>query len=142
MSKYEIMILVNPTSTEESVKDLIFSVLDEKNTKFERLERTELAYPINKLTRATYFLILTSAQPELIKELTRKFNIDKSIIRSLIINLNSEKGLKPRKQRRFTKRNFENRRSFDKNENKEATSNDRRNEQRRPYIKKQQPVAK
>ncbi|MGX9339543.1 30S ribosomal protein S6 [Mycoplasma sp. 332] len=142
MSKYEIMILVNPTSTEESVKDLVFSVLDEKNTKFERLERTELAYPINKLTRATYFLILTSAQPELIKELTRKFNIDKSIIRSLIINLNSEKGLKPRKQRRFTKRNFENRRSFDKNENKEATSNDRRNEQRRPYIKKQQPVAK
>ncbi|MGX9394901.1 30S ribosomal protein S6 [Mycoplasma sp. 1781] len=142
MSKYEIMILVNPTSTEESVKDLIFSVLDEKNTKFERLERTELAYPINKLTRATYFLILTSAQPELIKELTRKFNIDKSIIRSLIINLNSEKGLKPRKQRRFTKRNFENRRPFDKNESKEATSNDRRNEQRRPYIKKQQPVAK
>lgn len=137
MSKYEIMLLVNPTSTEESVKELVFSVLDEKNTKFERIERTELAYPINKLTRASYFLILTKAKPEAVKELTRKFNIDKSIIRSLIINLNSEKGLKPRKQKRFTKRSFENRRLFDKNENKETTD-ENKTEQKRTYVKKQQ----
>lgn len=141
MSKYEIMILVNPTSTEESVKELLFSVLDEKNTKFERLERTELAYPINKLTRASYYLILTKAQPESIKELTRKFNIDKTILRSLIINLNSEKGLKPRKQKRFTKRNFENRRPSDKSENKETTE-ERKTESRKTFVKKTEQVEK
>ncbi|TPR54378.1 30S ribosomal protein S6 [Metamycoplasma neophronis] len=104
MSNYEIMILVNPQSTEEEVKSLLLSVLSEENTKIERLERTELAYPINKLTRATYYLVSAKAAPELMSELTRKLNIDKSILRSLIINLDSEKGLKPRKVRRSNKK--------------------------------------
>ncbi|WP_045433846.1 30S ribosomal protein S6 [Metamycoplasma canadense] len=137
MSKYEIMILSNPNnSTEESVKELVLSVLDEKNTKFEKLERTELAYPINKLKRANYFLVLTKAQPELIKELTRKFNIDKSILRTLIINLNSEKGLKPKKQRKLTKRNFDNRKNFEKHENKETTE-DKKSESKTKFVKKE-----
>ncbi|PYF43694.1 30S ribosomal protein S6 [Metamycoplasma alkalescens] len=128
MSKYEIMILVNPTSKEESVKELLFSVLDEKNTKFERLERTELAYPIKKLNRASYFLVLTKTEPESIKELTRKFNIDKTILRSLVINLDSEKGLKPRKQKRFQRRNFDNKKPFERHERKETTTEDKKHE--------------
>ncbi|AZG68904.1 30S ribosomal protein S6 [Mycoplasma struthionis] len=104
MSNYEIMILVNPKSTDEEFKSLLFSVLDEKSSKVEKLERTELAYPIKKLTRASYYLVTTKSAPELMAELTRKLNIDKSILRTLIINLDSEKGLKPRKVKKALQR--------------------------------------
>ncbi|MCV3753276.1 30S ribosomal protein S6 [Mycoplasma enhydrae] len=124
MSNYEIMILVNPESSEESVKELLLSILNKENTKIERLERTELAYPINKLTHAKYFLVLTKSEPEALKELTRRLNIDKSILRTLIINLDSEKGLKPKKQKRFIKKSFDNRKPYVKSHsktNKETT---------------------
>ncbi|ENY69319.1 30S ribosomal protein S6 [Metamycoplasma auris 15026] len=137
MSKYEIMILVNPTSKEESVKELLFSVLDEKSTKFERLERTELAYPIKKLTHATYFLVHTRTNPELIKELTRKFNIDKSILRSLVINLDSEKGLRPKRQKRFVRRNFDNKRTFERQDNRQSTQTTEEKKQEQPALKKE-----
>ncbi|TPE57201.1 30S ribosomal protein S6 [[Mycoplasma] falconis] len=108
MSQYEIMILVNPQTTDEEFKGILFSVLDEKATKVEKLERTELAYPINKLKRASYYLVNAKIAPEAIAELTRKLNIDKRVLRNLIINLDSEKGLnvvkKPR--RTFNKRPF------------------------------------
>ncbi|AZZ65276.1 30S ribosomal protein S6 [Metamycoplasma phocicerebrale] len=139
MSNYEIMILVNPTSKEESVKELLFSVLNKENTKIERLERTELAYPINKLTHASYFLVLTKAEPSSLKELTRKLNIDKSILRTLIINLDSEKGLKPRKQKKFSRRNFDNKKPYVKShnkENKETATEENKIEKKPKFTKK------
>ncbi|MEX1817934.1 30S ribosomal protein S6 [Metamycoplasma hominis] len=119
MSNYEIMILTNPKTTDEELQNLVFSVLDKNSSKFERLERNETAYPIKKLTHVNYFLITTKAEPHLMSELTRKLNIDKSVLRSLIINLDSEKGLKPRKvSKKFNKRiplNRENKKPYVKN---------------------------
>ncbi|WP_373436100.1 30S ribosomal protein S6 [Metamycoplasma equirhinis] len=104
MSNYEIMILVNPNSSEEDFKSFLFSILKNENTKLEKLERTEIAYPIKKLSRANYYLINTKAEPTIISELTRKLNINKSILRSLVINLDSEKGLKPKKVRKSSRK--------------------------------------
>lgn len=136
MSNYEIMILVNPQSTEEEVKSLLLTVLPE-DTKFERLERTELAYPIKKLSRATYYLVSTKAAPELMSELTRKLNIDKRILRSLIINLDSEKGLKPSKAKRNHRRpvNRDNKKPFVR-PSKEQKTNDEVKSERKPRAKK------
>lgn len=136
MSNYEIMILVNPQSTDEEVKSLLLSVLPQ-DTKFERLERTELAYPIKKLSRATYYLVSTKAAPELMSELTRKLNIDKRILRSLIINLDSEKGLKPAKVKRNHRRpvNRDNKKPYVR-ANKEQKASDEVKSERKPRAKK------
>ncbi|ACF07462.1 ribosomal protein S6 [Metamycoplasma arthritidis] len=125
MSNYEIMILANPDSTLEQVSELLFSVLKKSDTKIEKLERSELAYPIHKLTRATYYLVTVKSDPQLMAELTRKLNIAKFILRSLIINLDSEKGLKPRKVKRFIPRA--------KNNDRSANQGDRR-----PFIRRNQ----
>lgn len=136
MSNYEIMILVNPQSTDEQVQKLLLSVLPENNTKIERLERTELAYPIKKTSRAIYYLIHTKIDPQLTSELTRRLNIEKSVLRTLIINLDSEKGLKPKKMRRKRVRRINNKdgnkkpyvKREDKNNNGERKIRTRKNE--------------
>ncbi|AXE60893.1 30S ribosomal protein S6 [[Mycoplasma] phocae] len=127
MSNYEIMILVDPTAKEEDFTSLVFSVLNEKNAKMEKLERSELAYPIKKMSRATYYLISVKAEPHLIAELTRKLNISKIILRNLIINLDSERGLKPKKVKKvYGKKpafanNRDGKRTFPKPQNKDNT---------------------
>ncbi|AWX69449.1 30S ribosomal protein S6 [[Mycoplasma] anseris] len=142
MSNYEIMILTNPQATDQEVKELLLSVLDPKNTKIEKLERTELAYSINKLTRASYYLINAKLEPQVIAELTRKLNINKFVIRSLIINLDSEKGMKPRKMRKAT-RKFDNRKRVEKQEEstKDETEQNEIKKERKPRTRKTAPKA-
>ena len=111
MSKYEIMLILDPNSDEKVVSEIAKSTFKSKSVKVERLERTELAYEINKSKTAIYVLVNVEATGEEINEFMRKANITKNIWRSLSINLDTEKGLnrkaKPKKiKRQFGKRNF------------------------------------
>lgn len=104
MSKYEIMLIIDPNSDEKNVSEIANSTFKSKDLKIEKLERTELAYEINKSKTGSYFLITVAAIGEEINEFTRKANIAKNIWRMLSVNLDSEKGLnrkvKPKKHKR------------------------------------------
>lgn len=101
MPKYEIMVILDPKA-ESSVLENLFSVAFGQNStkKLQKLEQTNLAYPIRKSQTAQYFLADLEIEPNLIEEFIRRANITKSIWRFLIINLDSEKGFgKKPKQR-------------------------------------------
>lgn len=97
MSNYEILILTKMEVVEATVQKFLTETLKVKDLKIQKLENNELAYPIKKETHANYFLCNTKADPSLITELTRKLNIKKDFLRYLVINLDLEKGLKPKK---------------------------------------------
>lgn len=90
MAKYEIMLIVDPKADIEVAQTLVNEIF--KNAKFEKLDRTELAYEINKSKTAQYALVNTEATADEVKEFIRRANIQKAIWRHLAINLDSEMG--------------------------------------------------
>ena len=114
MSNYEIMLILDPKSDEKVASEIAKSTFKSKEFKVEKMERTELAYEINKSKTATYVLINANASGEEINEFTRKANISKNVWRILSINLDTEKGLNRKaKSKRERKLSF-----IKKNENK------------------------
>ncbi|TQC54170.1 30S ribosomal protein S6 [Mycoplasmopsis mucosicanis] len=99
MHKYEIMMILDPKANHEIGFELVESVFGKSNiSKAEKLENTNLAYPINHSTQGQYLLIEVNSESKLIAEFVRRSNISKEIWRQLVINLDSEKGFgKPRK---------------------------------------------
>lgn len=96
MNQYEIMLLLAPNENENIAQNLLNAVFGSKNVeKFTVLEQTELAYEINKSKIAKYVLAIvkSNAADDLVKEFTRRANIEKKIWRHLIINLTTERGL-------------------------------------------------
>lgn len=107
MSKYEIMLILDPNSDEKNISELVNSTFKDKDFKIEKLERTELAYEINKSKTGKYILINVKAHGDEINEFTRKANIAKNIWRMISINLDTEKGLQRKaKPKRFKKPMF------------------------------------
>ena len=90
MAKYEIMLILDPKSDIKEAEKLVNEVFT--NAKFEKMDRTELAYEINKSKTAHYALVNVEANGEEIKEFSRKANIIKTIWRYLTINLDTEMG--------------------------------------------------
>lgn len=106
MSKYEIMLILDPTSDEKVISEIVKSTFKSKEAQIEKMERTDLAYEINKSKTANYFVVNVSATGDEVNEFTRKSNITKSIWRIMSINLDTEKGLQ-RKPKKFRKHNPE-----------------------------------
>lgn len=79
MSKYEIMLILDPTSDEKVISEIVKSTFKSKEVQIEKMERTDLAYEINKSKTASYFVVNVSATGDEINEFTRKSNITKSI---------------------------------------------------------------
>ncbi|ADV34315.1 30S ribosomal protein S6 [Mycoplasmopsis fermentans] len=93
MHKYEIMMILDPKADAKKSIDLVESIFKKSNVKkAEKLERTDLAYPIKGSLKAQYLLFEIEAESHLIAELTRRVNISKDIWRHLAINLDSERG--------------------------------------------------
>ncbi len=140
MSKYEIMLILDPSSNSQVAQEICDSTFKSKDLKLEKLENTELAYKINKSKNAIYILINVSATGEEVIEFTRKCNITKVIWRQMVINLDSEKGLNrkanPKKIKKpFVKKPYVKR---EENENSE-TSND--STTKKPYVRKPRPFS-
>ena len=57
MANYEIMIIVDPKENLKNVELLSKEVFKDGLKKFTKMERTDLAYPINNSTIANYFFI-------------------------------------------------------------------------------------
>ena len=94
MNKYESMVVLMPTLTEEEynasiarVKGVIESdggVIDS----VDEWGKRRLAYEINKINEGYYILFTFSAKPELPKELDRILRISDKVVRHMIIVLN------------------------------------------------------
>ena len=93
MAKYEIMLILDPKEELDTVKKMVNDIFGEGLQKFTKMDKTELAYPINKSNTAQYILINADTTGEEIKELTRRVNITKSIWRQLAINLDTERAV-------------------------------------------------
>lgn len=92
MNNYEIMLILDPNSTQEIVEKIISETFKSK-PEIKELENIELAYEINKSKTGKYILVNIKAEGSEIIEFNRKANIQKPIWRSLVINLDTEKGL-------------------------------------------------
>lgn len=103
MSKYEIMLMLDPKQDVEVVSSLIKDVFAKPAAKIEKLPFSELAYEINKSTTAQYVLVHVDANGDEIKEFRRKANILKTIWRHLVINLDTEKGLVKKPKSKYAK---------------------------------------
>lgn len=131
MSNYEVMLILDPKSDEKTVSEIAKSTFKSKDVKIEKLERTELAYEINKSKTATYILLNVKATGEEINEFTRKANISKNIWRILSINLDTEKGLNRKAKPKKIKKSLNtSKKSLDVKKSKEqnTSTNDEKNE--------------
>lgn len=97
MPKYEIMLIVDPTTDLKETQKFVEEIFGSDVKKFSKMDRTELAYPINKTNTAQYVLMDVETDTVNIKEFTRKVNIEKSIWRELAVNLDTEKAMETTK---------------------------------------------
>lgn len=139
MSKYEIMLILDPSSSTQIAQEICDATFkSSKDLKVAKLENTELAYKINKSKTAIYVLINVSASGEEIIEFTRKCNITKTIWRQLVINLDSEKGLNRKANPKKVKKPFV-KKPYVKREESERSDSSSDSTYKKPYIRKPKP---
>ena len=90
MNKYESIIIINPSATEETLKALEskFTGLINENGKVESFEnkgKKRLAYEIKKNQEAFYMEVNFEAKPEVVKELERNYRITDDVLKFIII---------------------------------------------------------
>ncbi len=94
MQKYELMLLLNPTTMDE-VDDFISSlkklISDNKGDLIDTklLGKRQLAYPINNMNYANYVHLDVNVKPETLDLLEEKFRYDQNVFRHLTVKLTS-----------------------------------------------------
>lgn len=90
MRHYEIVFLVHPDQSDQvpSMIQRYESLITNGGGKIHRLEdwgRRQLAYPINKVHKASYVLMNIECDNNVLKELTNNFRYNDAVIRSLVL---------------------------------------------------------
>ena len=85
---YETMYIIDSTGSEETTAALVnkFKTLNEQNGTIESFNewgKRKLAYPINDMTEGYYVLVNYTADPSIVAELERIFNITEGVMRSM-----------------------------------------------------------
>ena len=89
MIDYEILLLLDPDLSDEAQADVIARVRDliEKGggtfTRQDVWGKRKLAYEIDKKSEGTYHLLLFSAEPETLDEISRVLKIDDNVMRHM-----------------------------------------------------------
>ena len=91
MTKYEVMIIINPTledDKKEAVVETFKSIIaaDGEVEKVDVWGVKKLAYPIEKKEEGYYVVIEFAGNPTLPYELNRKLKINDNVMRHIIIN--------------------------------------------------------
>ena len=91
MRHYEVVFLVHPQQTAEVPKIIkqYKSIIETNKGKVHRLEDwglRQLAYPINKVTKAHYVLMNIECTSDASKEITNSFHLSDAILRNLILS--------------------------------------------------------
>ena len=95
INSYETMFVVDVENGEEAVKASVakFIGIIEKNAEVVDVAdwgKRRLAYPINDKPEGYYTVVTFKSEPEFPAELERLYNIDESIMRSMVIRLEYE----------------------------------------------------
>lgn len=91
MRKYETLVVLRPELEDEARKALIerFSAIVEKDGKVTKIDdwgMKKLAYEIEKLNDAYYFIMEYESSPSLPKELERNLKINENVLRYMTVN--------------------------------------------------------
>ncbi len=96
INSYETLFIVNPENGEEAVKATVdkFTGLVAENGTVESVNewgKRRLAYPINDIPEGYYVVVNFKSEAEFPAELERIFNIDETIMRSVIVKIDPKK---------------------------------------------------
>lgn len=89
---YEVVFLVHPDQSEQvpAMIERYSNIITQREGKIHRLEdwgRRQLAYPINKISKAHYVLMNMACDNEALKEMKEAFRYNDAVIRSLILRV-------------------------------------------------------
>ena len=94
MNKYEAMVIVKPTLSEDEKKALFAQIADVITKQGGTIaqanvwaERKKLYFPINKFQEGTYYLVAFSSAPEAIVKVRTAYRLNENILRVLISRL-------------------------------------------------------
>ena len=92
INSYECLFIVDVTNGDEAVAATVnkFTSLVEANAEVvdvAKWGKRRLAYPINDMPEGYYVVVTFKSAPEFPSEMDRLFNIDESIMRSMIVKL-------------------------------------------------------
>lgn len=91
MRKYEVMYIVRPDLEEEATKALVerFQTVATDNggeiVNLKEMGKRRLAYEINDFREGFYVLMNINAEPAVVSELERLFNISEDVMRHLVV---------------------------------------------------------
>jgi len=92
MQNYELMLLLNPNTTDEVdefLNDLKKIIVDNKGNLVDTklLGKRQLAYPINNMNYANYVHLDVKIEPETLNILEEKFKYDQNVFRHLTVKI-------------------------------------------------------
>ena len=95
INSYETLFIVDVTAGEEATKATVskFTDIIAKNAEIVEVAdwgKRRLAYPINDMPEGYYTVVTFKADPAFPAELERLYNIDESVMRSIVVKLELE----------------------------------------------------
>ena len=95
INSYETLFIVDVTGGEEATKATVtkFTDIIAKNAEIVEVAdwgKRRLAYPINDMPEGYYTVVTFKAEPDFPAELERLYNIDESVMRSMVVKLEFE----------------------------------------------------
>ncbi|MBQ9803116.1 MAG: 30S ribosomal protein S6 [Clostridia bacterium] len=95
INSYETLFIVDVTGGEEATKATVtkFTDIIAKNAEIVEVAewgKRRLAYPINDMPEGYYVVVTFKAEPAFPAELERLYNIDESVMRSIVVKLDYE----------------------------------------------------
>ena len=95
LNSYESLFIVDLTNGEEAAKATVnkFTTLMAENGEIVDIAdwgKRRLAYPINDMNEGYYTVVTFKAEPSFPVELERLYNIDESVMRSIVLKLDFE----------------------------------------------------
>ena len=95
INSYETLFIVDVTGGEEATKATVtkFTDIIAKNAEIVEVAdwgKRRLAYPINDMPEGYYTVVTFKAEPAFPAELERLYNIDESVMRSIVLKLEHE----------------------------------------------------
>ncbi len=99
INSYECLFIVDTTNGDDAVKAKVekFTGKIAANAEFVEVNewgKRRLAYPINDKAEGYYVIVTFKSEPAFISELERRFNIDETIMRYLVVKLDFDAAVK------------------------------------------------
>ena len=99
INSYECLFIVDVTNGDDVVKAKVEKFTGKIAANAEIVEVNEwgkrrLAYPINDKTEGHYVIVTFKSEPTFIAEIERRFNIDETIMRYLVVKLDFDAAVK------------------------------------------------